>query len=90
MWYIIPVENFKVSQECWQQILPKDVRVACLTDEENQEQEKLLGKKEAESQGDDDKSDQSENEESEYIAPAYDEIVPVINLISDKLTEANK
>lgn len=34
--------------------------------------------------------DENEEEESEYIAPAYDEIVPVINLIAEKLVEANK
>ncbi|XP_042241028.1 brefeldin A-inhibited guanine nucleotide-exchange protein 3-like isoform X2 [Homarus americanus] len=57
--------------------------------EESEEQEKILLNK---CRGGQDSSHDggTDEEENEYIAPAYDEIVPVINLIADKLVEANK
>lgn len=57
--------------------------------EESEEQEKILINKSRREQNEshDEGTDEDENE---YIAPAYDEIVPVINFIADKLMEANK
>ncbi|XP_069945766.1 brefeldin A-inhibited guanine nucleotide-exchange protein 3 [Cherax quadricarinatus] len=57
--------------------------------EESEEQEKILINKcrEGKEESYDERTD---DDDTEYIAPAYDEIVPVINLIADKLVEANK
>ncbi|XP_047502292.1 brefeldin A-inhibited guanine nucleotide-exchange protein 3-like isoform X2 [Penaeus chinensis] len=58
--------------------------------EESCEQENILQKKLGKDVEEKNGEDENEEEESEYIAPAYDEIVPVINLIAEKLVEANK
>ncbi|XP_037800273.1 brefeldin A-inhibited guanine nucleotide-exchange protein 3-like [Penaeus monodon] len=58
--------------------------------EESCEQENILQKKLGKDAEEKIGEDENEEEESEYIAPAYDEIVPVINLIAEKLVEANK
>ncbi|XP_045615029.1 brefeldin A-inhibited guanine nucleotide-exchange protein 3 isoform X2 [Procambarus clarkii] len=57
--------------------------------EESEEQEKIvINKSRNESHNIND--ERTDDDDSDYIAPAYDEIVPVINFIADKLIEANK
>lgn len=58
------------------------------SEDESAEQEKMLRSK---ANGSSEQSqEEGTDDEAEYIAPAYDEMVPVINIIADKLMEANK
>lgn len=60
-----------------------------VSEEESEEQQKMLMSKVRGNQ-DAGQDEGTDDDEAEYIAPAYDEIVPVINIIADKLMEANK
>ncbi|CAL4163096.1 unnamed protein product, partial [Meganyctiphanes norvegica] len=55
--------------------------------EESQEQEQLRSK---DNQLQKTSQDNQDEEDLDYIAPPYDEMVPVINLIADKLNDATK
>ncbi|KAK3879353.1 hypothetical protein Pcinc_016070 [Petrolisthes cinctipes] len=63
--------------------------IACLVrqlKEESEEQERFLMKTRSRHQ----EEQAAEEDDGEYIAPAFDEVVPIINFIADKLIEANK
>ncbi|KAK7079642.1 hypothetical protein SK128_016405, partial [Halocaridina rubra] len=59
--------------------------------EESHEQEKLLKpKNRSGKEGGSDTESENEEDSEYFIAPAYDELVPVMNVIADKLSEVNK
>lgn len=57
-----------------------------IAEEESEEQERFLIKTRSRHQ----EEQATEEDDSEYIAPAFDEVVPIINFVADKLIEANK